>query len=71
MTLNISLGMLLIKSRPAGVACGSSLPRLRLLEDRSPPPESPCQRRFLIEMGVQGIFSYNRAIEKLLVTRSY
>ena len=31
MTLNISSGRLLIKSRPAGVACGSSLPRLRLL----------------------------------------
>ena len=31
MTLNISSGRLLIKSRPAGVACGSSSPRLRLL----------------------------------------
>ena len=31
MTLNISSGRLLMKSRPTGVACGSSLPRLRLL----------------------------------------
>ena len=31
MTVNISSGRLLMKSRPAGVACGSSSPRLRLL----------------------------------------
>ena len=31
MTLNISSGRLLIKSRPAGVACDSSSPRLHLL----------------------------------------
>ena len=31
MTLNISSGRLLMKSRPAGVACGSYSTRLRLL----------------------------------------
>ena len=31
MTVNISSGRLLMKSRPAGVACGSSSPLLRLL----------------------------------------
>ena len=31
MTINISSGRLLMKSRPAGVACGSCSPRLRLL----------------------------------------
>jgi len=31
MTVNISSGRLLMKSRPAGVACGSFSTRLRLL----------------------------------------
>ena len=57
MTVNISSGRLLMKSRHVGVACVLARPASACWQPRSPPLESPCQRRFLIEVGLQGILS--------------